>query len=311
LNLQLTPMRKILTLTVVFTALFAKAQTENDGLFMAKRNLCGGIIYGKSTWNKYWEGTFFRDNANLGTFKSQSVMAMANYGITNRLNVIASVSYIQNSVTAGTLIGQKGIQDLNVFLKKEIWAKDIKGFNSSLVAVGGVSAPLSNYVADYLPISIGMRSKTASLRLLGDVQKGHWYGTASAMYTRRNNITIDRNSYYTTELIYSNKMFMPDVFSYNIRLGWRDGADKYFELIADRMNTLGGFDIRKNDMPLPGNNMDAFRAGVNIKYPVPVLNGLSVMVTGMQTLSGRNMGKARMIMAGVVYQTAFMKGDKK
>jgi hypothetical protein len=42
-----------------------------------------------------------------------------------------------------------------------------------------------------------------------------------------------------------------------------------------------------------------------------VLNGLSVMVTGMQTLSGRNMGKARMIMAGVVYQTAFMKGDKK
>jgi len=77
------------------------------------------------------------------------------------------------------------------------------------------------------------------------------------------------------------------------------------------MNTLGGFDIRKNDMPLPGNNMDAFRAGVNIKYPVPVLNGLSVMVTGMQTFSGRNMGKARMIMAGVVYQTAFKKGDKK
>ena len=238
-------------------------------------------------------------------------MAMANYGVARGLNVIASAAWIDNRVTAGTLSGQKGIQDLNLFLKKELWARDIKGFNSSLVAVGGVSAPLSNYVADYLPISIGMRSKTASVRLLADVQKEHWYGTASAMYTRRGNVTIDRNSYYTTELIYSDQVAMPDVFSYNIRLGWRDGADKYFELIAERMNTLGGFDIRKNDMPFLSNNMDAFRAGINIKYPVPVLNGLSIMATGMQTLSGRNMGKARMIMAGVVYQTAFKKGDKK
>lgn len=304
-------MRKIVSILCFCAGFSLSAQTESDALFMDKHNLCGGFVYGNSSWNHYWEGTFYRDNANIGSFKSNLVMAMANYGISKGLNVIASAAWIDNRVTAGTLIGQKGIQDLNLFLKKELWAKDIKGFSSSLVAVGGVSTPLTNYVVDFLPISIGMRSKTASLRLLADVQKGHWYGTASAMYTGRSNITIDRNSYYTTELIYSNKMFMPNVFSYNIRLGWRDGADKYFELIADRMNTLGGFDIRKNDMPLPGNNMDAFRAGVNIKYPVPVLQGLSVMATGMQTLSGRNMGKATTLMAGVVYQGAFEKGDKK
>jgi hypothetical protein len=304
-------MRKILTLTVVFTALFAKAQTENDGLFMAKRNLCGGIIYGKSTWNKYWEGTFFRDNANLGTFKSQSVMAMANYGITNRLNVIASVSYIQNKVTAGTLAGQKGIQDLNLFLKQEFFAKEIKGFNTSLVAVGGVSTPLTNYVADYLPLSIGMRSKTASLRLLADVQKGHWYGTASALWMKRGNVTIDRNAYYTTEMIYSNQVAMPDVFSYNIRLGWRDMADKVFELVLDRMNTIGGFDMRKNDMPFLSNNMEAFRLGANIKYPIPHAGGLSAVATAMHTVTGRNMGQANSFMAGFVYQAEFKKGGKK
>lgn len=304
-------MNKIFLVSSLFFAGSLMGQTESDALFMEKNNICGGFVYGNTSWNHYWEGTFYRDNANIGSFKSNSVMAMANYGVARGLNVIASAAWIDNRVTAGTLSGQKGIQDLNLFLKKELWARDIKGFNSSLVAVGGVSAPLSNYVADYLPISIGMRSKTASVRLLADVQKEHWYGTASAMYTRRGNVTIDRNSYYTTELIYSDQVAMPDVFSYNIRLGWRDGADKYFELIADRMNTLGGFDIRKNDMPFLSNNMDAFRAGINIKYPVPVLNGLSIMATGMQTLSGRNMGKARMIMAGVVYQTAFKKGDKK
>ena len=288
-----------------------QAQTESDALFMAKRNLCGGFVYGNTSWNHYWEGTFYRNNANIGSFKSNSVMAMANYGIGNGLNVIASAAWVDNHVTAGTLIGQRGIQDINLFLKKELWAKEIKGFNSSLVAVGGVSAPLTNYVADYLPISIGMRSKTASLRLLGDVQKGHWYGTASAMYTRRSIVTIDRNAYYTTEMVYSNQVAMPDVFSYNIRLGWRYGADKYFELLADRINTLGGFDMRKNDMPFLSNNMEAFRVGVNIKYPIPVVNGLSIMATGMQTLTGRNMGKATTFMAGVVYQAAFKKGAKK
>jgi len=278
---------------------------------MAKRNLCGGFVYGNTSWKHYWEGTFYRDNANIGSFKSNSVMAMANYGIGNGLNLIASAAWIDNRVTAGTLIGQKGIQDLNVFLKKELLTKDIKGFNSSLVAVGGVSTPLSNYVADYLPISIGMRSKTASLRLLADVQKGHWYGTASAMYTRRNNVTIDRNAYYTTRMIYSNEVALPDLFSYNIRLGWRDGADKYYEVTADRMNSLGGFDIRKNDMPFLSNDMESFRVGVNIKYPVPRVSGMSIMAAGMQTLAGRNMGKATTLMAGVVYQGEFKKGDKK
>ena len=304
-------MRKITGLIAFCVCLSLGAQTETDALFMAKRNLCGGFIYGNSSWKKYWEGSFYRDNANLGTFKSQSVMAMANYGISNTFNVIASAAWVQNRVTAGTLIGQKGIQDLNIYLKKELLAKDIKGFNTSLVAVGGVSAPLTNYVADYLPLSIGMHSKTASLRLLADVQKGHWYATASASYMVRGIVNIDRNAYYTTEMIYSNEVAMPDVFMYNARLGWRDGADKYVEVVVDRMNTIGGFDMRKNDMPFLSNNMEYLRAGLNLKYPIPGTGGLSVMASGMHTLSGRNMGKATSLMAGVVYQAAFTKGDKK
>jgi hypothetical protein len=57
--------------------------------------------------------------------------------------------------------------------------------------------------------------------------------------------------------------------------------------------------------------MDFFRLGVNIKYPIPVVDGLSVMATGMQTLTGRNVGKATTLMLGVVYQGAFTKGDNK
>ena len=34
------------------------AQTETDGLMMAKNNLCGGIVLGSNNWNHYWEGTY-------------------------------------------------------------------------------------------------------------------------------------------------------------------------------------------------------------------------------------------------------------
>jgi hypothetical protein len=303
-------MRKLLLTLFGLTALFLKAQTETDGLFMAKRNLCGGFIYGHSSWNKYWEGTFFRNNANIGTVTSDMVMGMANYGITSRTNIIASAMWVSNRASAGTLKGMKGLQDLNLFLKQELMAQNISGFNTSIVAVAGVSAPLTNYVADYLPLSIGLRSKTASLRLLTDVQKGHWYGTASAAYMRRGKVSIDRNAYYTTEMVYSNIVAMPDMFMYNLRFGWRDGSDKYAELVVDRMNTLGGFDMRKNDMPFLLNNMEAFRVGLNVKCPIPKTNGLSFVANGMNTLVGRNMGKATSIMAGFVYQAEFRKGKK-
>ena len=43
----------------------AKAQTDADGIMRYKNNLCSGIVYQKSSWDHYWEGTFKRDNANL------------------------------------------------------------------------------------------------------------------------------------------------------------------------------------------------------------------------------------------------------
>lgn len=304
--------KKILFLLFVLTFLGkTTAQTDIDGLMMGKRNLCGGFLYGHSAWKNYWEGTFYRDNGNIGTVSSNMVMAMANYGISDNLNIIAMAPWISNKASAGTLIGQQGIQDLTLVLKHKFYEKDLRGFGTSLHAVLGGSTPLSNYVADYLPLSIGMHSTNGFARLLADVQRKQIFLTGSATYMVRSNVSIDRNAYYTTEMIYSNKVAMPDVFMYNIRAGWRKSPDLYAELVFDRMNTLKGFDMRKNDMPFLSNNMEALRAGLNIKYLIPKTGGLSVIASGMHTLSGRNMGKATTIMAGLVYQAEFMKGDKK
>jgi hypothetical protein len=300
----------MLICTTIF-ALQAQAQTETDGLMMGKRNICGGLIYGHSRWTNYWEGTYYRNNDNIGSITSNSITAMVNYGITSKLNIIAMAPWISNKATAGTLIGQSGIQDLSLAVKNEFWAKEKGGFNSSACIFLGGSTPLSNYVADYLPLSLGLGSTNAYSRLLVDVQKGNWFGTASAAYMVRSNVTIDRTAYYTTELIYSNKVAMPDVAMFNVRAGWRRGADLILEAVFDRMNTIGGFDMRKNDMPFLSNNMDATRIGLNFKLPVPKINGLSLVASGFQTLAGRNMGKSTSFMIGAVYQAEFVKGEKK
>lgn len=291
---------------LIYSALFLPislfSQTESDGLFMAKNNFCGGFVAGFSQWNHYWEGNLYRSNENIGTVSSKSIMLMGNYGINGKTNLIFTLPYIQNQASAGTLIGQQGLQDLNVFLKRELYAINFKGWLTSFNGTLGLGLPTTNYVADYLPLSIGMKSQTASARMMIDVQKKQFFITASAFGMVRRNIEIDRDAYYTTKMIYSNSVQMPSVTGYNIRTGWRKDPDHYIEVILDGMNTIGGFDIRRNDMPFPSNNMDAIKVGLNLKWGIPGINGLSAMAMAMQTIEGRNVGMTQSVAAGAVYQ---------
>lgn len=287
-----------------------KSQTDVDGIMMGKRNICGGLVYGYSSWNQYWEGQSLRTNENLGTVISNSIWAMVNYGISDKINVIAMMPYISNKASAGTLIGQSGLQDASLMVKWDCYDIKFKNTFFSLIAFGGLSTPTTNYVADYLPLAIGLHSTNAIGKLMIDVQKDNWFATASANATYRSNVTIDRDAYYTTEMIYSHSVQMPTVLGYNLRLGYRKDADIIIESVFDCMNTIGGFDIRKNDMPFLSNNMDISRIGVNLKLPIPLVNGLSFTANNMYTVSGRNMGKSNSFMAGILYQTEFSKKSK-
>jgi hypothetical protein len=293
--------KRILTAAILAVCCgFARAQTDVDGIMMAKKNLCVGPMYGFGSWKEYWEGTFQRDNANLGTVSTRVASIMGNYGISDDLNVLFMAPWIKNKASAGTLHSMQGIQDLTLMAKYRFVNKEYKPFRLSLMGVAGVSAPLSNYSPDFLPLSIGMHSKNAMARILMDLQRKTWFFTGSFQYMVRSNITLDRNSYYTTEMHLTNIVAMPDMWNANFRAGYRKG-EMYLELVADKMNTVGGFDIRKNDMPFPSNNMDAFRAGVNVKIPIPKVNGLTFVGSSMYTITGRNVGKSLMNNLGFFY----------
>jgi hypothetical protein len=74
------------------------------------------------------------------------------------------------------------------------------------------------------------------------------------------------------------------------------------------MTTIGGFDIRKNDMPFPSNKMNSNVVGALFKYSTPM--GIEVTAGGNYVLSGRNVGQTRSGYLSVYY-VFNTKGEKK
>ena len=282
----------------------AKAQTDADAIMMVKNNFCTGTVYNYSSWKNYWEGTFKRDNANLGTVSTQTIGVMGNYGINDKLNLLFSIPYVQTKASAGTLHGQKGVQDLSLWIKWMPIEKRVGPGTFSLYGIAGYSFPVTNYTADFLPLSIGLRSKNLSIRGMVDYQIDNWFATAAVTYVRRSNITIDRTSYYTTELHYTNEVEMPDAMQYQLRTGWRS-SQFIAEAVASNWTTQGGFDITKNNIPFPSNKMNITSVGINGKYSIKAVAGLSVIGGGNYTIAGRNVGQSASIYGGVFYIVDF------
>jgi len=293
----------------MFISFIANAQTDMDAIMMEKNAFCVGPMYSYSSWKNYWEGTLKRDNENLGTVSTQMIGMMGNYGISRKLNALFSVPYVKTKASAGTLHGMDGLQDLSLFLKWRAIEKKLGDGRLSLFGIAGASFPLSDYVADFLPLSIGLQTKTGSARVMADYLWGNLFATGSATYVLRSNIDIDRTSYYTTEQHITNEVKMPDAMNYNFRAGFRNHR-WIAEAVLNYWNTLGGFDITRNNMPFPSNEMDATTAGVNLKYVLPSLPQLSIVAGGMYTVAGRNMGQATTVYGSFFYVFDLSKKSK-
>lgn len=278
----------------------AAAQTDNDAIMMNKNQWCNGAVYMHGQWNNYWEGTNKRNNANIGTVSTQSIIAMSNFGITDNLNVMVSAPYIWTNASAGTLHGFKGFQDGSLFVKWKPFTTALGGGKFSIFTIAGISSPLSKYSIDLLPVSIGVGSTNFTARLMAYYKSGIFFARASGAYVWRSNTYLDRTAYYTTSIHNTNEVAMPDMANFNGSIGI---YKKYLiaEIMVDNMVTLGGFDIRKNDMPFPSNKMNATSLGAHVKYTLPFDTHISVLGGGDYVVAGRNVGQSTTFNVGAFY----------
>jgi hypothetical protein len=297
--------RRLGTLLLLLLAPCASlgAQTIEDGILMPKKALCTGFIYTHDSWDEYWEGTLKRDNGNIGTITTQSVAWMGSYGITNRLNAVAMVPYLWTGASQGVLHGQSGMQDLSLALKYKLLETPFTGAGSLrviLVATGGT--PLSDYTPDFLPLSIGLQSSRFSGRstLYFHTDSG-FFVNATGAYTWRGNVTLDRPAYFTDgELHMSDEVQMPDLFDYTVSTGYIKGRWQVPVSFSQQI-TLGGGDIRRQDMPFVSNRMNFTAAHAELMYFLPGVSGLRLDLGAAHTLSGRNVGQSTTIMTGLTY----------
>jgi hypothetical protein len=293
-----------LVIVLIISVRPVMAQTLTDGIYMGKNQLCGGVGYSYDSWKFYWEGTFRRENFNIGTVSTQMVMPMAAYGISKKLNVLAMLPYVRTHATAGTLRGMQGFQDATVGLKfRPISLRPASGLAFDWSVVGAASIPTTNYVADFLPLSIGLQSKTAQLRTILHLRlKQGWFVTGQAGYIARSNVKIDRESYYTDRQHRTNVVDMPNVADYTARLGYMK-SEFILEGFVEKMTTLGGTDIRKNDMPFLSNRMNFTKVGAMVTLRPRSWKGLGLTASAGTTLAGRNVGESTTFGGSIVYLT--------
>ena len=291
---------KLIILLLCCVPLLSYAQTEQDALMMGERNFCvaGTITY--NSWTDYWEGTFKRDNKNMGRVSTKSAVLMLNYGLKKNLNILASLPYVKTQANQGTLAGLDGFQDVSLFVKWRPLQWQVNNSTLSLLAVGGYSTPSHGYNIDFLPMSIGLGSQVLTGRLLADLQVSKFTATISGAFLRRGNVELDRSAYYTDRLINSAEVKIPDAANFQLRTGYRT-RHVIAEAFLDNMTTLGGFDIRKNDMPFVSNRMNSTRVGIEGKHYLTKLPALGFHAAAWHTLAGRNVGQATGFLAGVDY----------
>jgi hypothetical protein len=296
----------LLIVTTAFT------QTPTDGFFMPKGEICIAATYNNDSWNQYWEGTLKRDNANIGTITTQQVQAMAAYGLNKYINLIAILpNYVVTHVSAGVLAGHRGFQDAALWLKiRPYQSQGSVGRLETFVAAGW-STPVSNYYPDYMPLSIGLGAQTLQLRANGHffLKNGLFVGLQGG-YQRRSNIELERDFYYADGLTYyTGEVEMPNAADGSVTLGYLKGPLRV-ELGGQVFRTLGGGDIRRNEMPFPSYRMDMQRLTTMVQYRPKRLSGFGLMLQIGNTLSGRNVGQSFNWGGGLLYQFPVQKREQ-
>lgn len=297
-------MHRLTTLIFILTSCVAFSQSFTDAEVMGKREVCLAAMYGHDSWDTYYEADIKRTNGNIGTLTRQTTLAAAVYGISSKLTLIAMLPYMHVAPSQGTMTSSSGFQDATVGLKYKLPILD-KGISLSAFIMSFGSTPTSNYNTELGPMSLGANCNEWANRLMLEVRH-HGSGVFFrpwVSYHMRGMCTLERTYYFTDEGYYSDQVNVPDQWQMALTLGSRF-LDNNLRIEASLMKieSIGGADIRRYEMPFPGTGMDATTVSGLVQYYPKFLPALGVQVSYMQVIDGRNMGISTAWTTGLMYR---------
>jgi hypothetical protein len=199
-----------------------------------------------------------------------------------------------------------GFQDLAVAVKYRLLEGRIAPGTLRLFAVASSGTPMTNYTPDFYPLSIGSGSLRATARGTVSLERSNgWFVNGSTGYTVRADVTLDRPYYFTNNVLtFSDTVDLPNVLDYTAGLGYgRSGV--MAAIGVNQQWTLGGGDIRRQDMPFVSNRMNFARINAMVMAPIPKVDSVSLSFAYGYVVKGRNVGQSKSFSGGVVYRLPF------
>jgi hypothetical protein len=293
-------------MTLMIAFLTADAQTPSDAIMMNQREFCVALIYEQGSFDEYWEGTKLRHNETIATVTRQMGFAMIAAGITDKLNFYVGVPYVATSSSepnGGKFEGAKGFQDLSLVLKYEAINKEIGPGKFALLGTVAYATPLSNYLSDYRPYSIGNGTNEASVRGIAQYRMNlGLYGRVAAAYLFRGESKAERDYYYANGSYYTAWMDVPDAWEYQALVGiWLLENKLKMEVSYLGLKSTSGDDIRAYNAAQPTNKVEFDQIGGNVQYYFKAAKGLGLLGYYNAVVNGRNVGKSSTFGAGLTY----------
>jgi len=293
------------------------AQTPSDGIMMDARKACVLANYDAGTFDQYWEGSLLRSNETIATVHRNTALPMAAIGILDQLNLYLGAPYVSTHSTypnGGKFAGANGFQDFYIGLKYRVFQKKMKQDNTLAGFLNvGFSAPMTNYLSDYMPYSIGFGAPELSYRgvLQYELSKGP-YIRAAAAYLWRGYTEAERDYYYNNGSYYTPWMDVPSAWNFEAVIGsWFLNKTLKVELAYNGLRSLSGDDIRPYNAPQPTNMVHWDRMGLSAQYFIEKVKGLSVLAYHTRVINGRNAAKISNFGGGVTYQFNYLKSKNK
>lgn len=294
----------------------SNAQTPSDGLMMKSRRACLLASYDFGKFNQYWEGSLLRENQTIQTVHRNTALPMVAVGIFDKLNFYVGAPYVSTRSTVpngGKFAGVKGFQDIYLGFKYQILNKKMENGNTfSALATIGFSTPMTNYLSDYMPYSLGFGAPELSYRgiLQYEFEKSI-YVRGAAAYLWRGYTEAERDYYYNNGSYYTSWMDVPSAWSFEGIVGaWLFNKSLKVELSYVGLKSTSGDDIRPYNAAQPTNKVQWDRVGLSAQYYVEQVKGLGILAYHTRVVNGRNTAKINNFGVGITYQFNYLKPKK-
>ncbi len=297
--------KNMLCLLLLLSPAFACAQGMIDGFMRGTGNVVTAVSYSTESYKDFYKNTTQVQEPNLGTISTQSISIFAAAGITDNIDVMASLPYISASADQGYWQTQSALQDLSIAVKwRPLQVKLPAAGTLSVIAAGGLTMPVTNYVAN-APVAVGHHSTAADARLLVNFMSAFgFFAAIQTGYIRRGDVELDRLTLDGGDAMKTN---VPDALDFSAKVGYGN-SDFYLDAWLQSQSARGGTNIGDTDASFPSNGISFTRIGVTGYYPLKfIAEKLGISIAGATTLSGRNIGRSNRISIGAVYEFSLWK----